>query len=46
MLLGDEVELVNEALPDEAKTNWDKQTDIGVIERDRLLFRPSAARSS
>jgi hypothetical protein len=48
LLLGDQTELIIEALPSEAKSNWDKQSDLGVIERSEsdAFFRPFGPRST
>jgi hypothetical protein len=42
LLLGDQIELIVESLPAEEKTNWSKETDLGVIERSGSgpFFRP------
>jgi hypothetical protein len=42
LLLGNQANFVIEALPTDGKSNWDKQTDIGVIERSESdnFFRP------
>lgn len=46
LLLGHQVDFIIEALPDEGKTSWDKQADIGVIERSESdnFFRPFGPR--
>jgi hypothetical protein len=43
-LLGNQVELIIEQLPDEGKTSWTTQRDLGVIERDQSgpFFSPFA----